>query len=33
MIAAAGIRSPDDEPLLHFARFQDVRLWWPVRVR
>ena len=33
MIAAAGIRSPDGEPLLHFAKFQDVRLWWPVRVR
>lgn len=33
MIAAAGIRPSADEPLLHFARFQDVRLWWPVRVR
>ena len=33
MIAAAGIRTPDHPPLLHFAAFQDVRFWWPVRVR
>lgn len=33
MIAAAGVPAADDAPLLHFSRFQDVRLWWPVRVR
>jgi hypothetical protein len=33
MIAAAGIGAPGHEPLLHFSEFQDVRLWWPVRVR
>jgi uncharacterized protein YqjF (DUF2071 family) len=33
MIAAAGIRAPRHEPLLHFSEFQDVRFWWPVRVR
>lgn len=33
MIAAAGIRHIAGEPLLHYARFQDVRLWWPQRVR
>ncbi|MBY0497281.1 MAG: DUF2071 domain-containing protein [Cyanobacteria bacterium] len=33
MIAAAGVRAQGDAPLLHFAAFQDVRLWWPVRVR
>ena len=33
MIAAAGIRALGHEPLLHFAAFQDVRFWWPVRVR
>ena len=33
MIAAAGIRSTEGPPLLHFSAFQDVRVWWPVRVR
>ena len=33
MIAAAGVGAPGHEPLLHFAAFQDVRFWWPVRVR
>lgn len=33
MIAAAGIRQLGHEPLLHYAAFQDVRFWWPVRVR
>ena len=33
MIAAAGLRAPGHDPLLHYARFQDVRCWWPVRVR
>jgi len=33
MIAAAGTRAVNQEPLLHFAAFQDVRLWWPTRVR
>ena len=33
MIAAAGIGAPGHAPLLHFAAFQDVRLWWPLRVR
>ena len=33
MIEAAGIRTPEHPPLLHFAAFQDVRFWWPVRVR
>jgi len=33
MIAAAGIRQLGQEPLLHFSSFQDVRFWWPVRVR
>ena len=33
MIAAAGIRQLGHEPLLHFSSFQDVRLWWPARVR
>lgn len=33
MIAAAGIRALKHEPVLHFAAFQDVRFWWPVRVR
>lgn len=33
MIAAAGIRPLGNDPLLHFSRFQDVRFWWPVRVR
>ena len=33
MIESARIRSEQDEPLLHFSKFQDVRLWWPVRVR
>jgi len=33
MIAAAGIRPLGHDPVLHFSAFQDVRLWWPVRVR
>ncbi len=33
MIDAAGVRAPDHEPVLHYAGFQDVRLWWPARVR
>ena len=33
MIEAAGIRTHEHPPLLHFAAFQDVRVWWPVRVR
>ena len=33
MIAAAGVGAPAHEPLLHFAAFQDVRFWWPARVR
>jgi uncharacterized protein YqjF (DUF2071 family) len=33
MIAAAGIRPLGNAPLLHYSRFQDVRFWWPVRVR
>ena len=33
MIEAAGIRVSEQPPLLHFAAFQDVRFWWPVRVR
>jgi uncharacterized protein len=33
MIAAAGVRQLGHEPLLHFSEFQDVRVWWPERVR
>jgi uncharacterized protein len=33
MIAAAGIEAAGGTPLLHFSAFQDVRFWWPVRVR
>jgi uncharacterized protein YqjF (DUF2071 family) len=33
MIAAASIRQLGHEPLLHYSAFQDVRFWWPVRVR
>jgi uncharacterized protein YqjF (DUF2071 family) len=33
MLAAAGVRAIGEAPLLHFSRFQDVRLWWPMRVR
>lgn len=33
MIAAAGVRALGHDPLLHFAAFQEVRVWWPVRVR
>ena len=33
MLAAAGLRQLGDEPLFHFAAFQDVRFWPPVRVR
>ena len=33
MISAAGVRPEEQPPLLHYAAFQDVRFWWPVRVR
>ena len=33
MIEAAGIRAAEHAPVLHFAALQDVRFWWPVRVR
>lgn len=33
MLAAAGVRTLGDGPLLHFSAFQDVRAWLPVRVR
>ena len=33
MLAAAGVHAIDRDPILHFSAFQDVRLWWPVRVR
>jgi uncharacterized protein YqjF (DUF2071 family) len=33
MLAAAGVRAIDHDPVLHFSSFQDVRLWWPRRVR
>jgi uncharacterized protein YqjF (DUF2071 family) len=33
MLAAARVRPLSPEPLLHFSAFQDVRLWWPRRVR
>jgi len=33
MIDAAGVRAATHEPLLHFSTFQDVRFWWPARVR
>jgi uncharacterized protein YqjF (DUF2071 family) len=33
MLSAAGVGALEHEPLLHFAAFQDVRFWWPVRVR
>jgi uncharacterized protein YqjF (DUF2071 family) len=33
MLAAARVGQLGHEPLLHFSAFQDVRLWWPVRVR
>jgi uncharacterized protein YqjF (DUF2071 family) len=33
MLAAAGVRAVGHDPLLHFSTFQDVRFWWPVRVR
>jgi uncharacterized protein YqjF (DUF2071 family) len=33
MIAAARIRQLGDEPLFHYSSFQDVKFWWPVRVR
>jgi uncharacterized protein YqjF (DUF2071 family) len=33
MISAAGVRAIGNDPLLHFSAFQDVRFWWPVRVR
>jgi uncharacterized protein len=33
MLAAAGVRAIGHDPLLHFAEFQDVRFWWPERVR
>ena len=33
MISAAGIGTTQDAPLLQFAAFQDVRFWYPKRVR
>jgi len=34
MLAAASVRPlAAQRPLLHFAAFQDVRFWWPQRVR
>jgi len=33
MATAAGLAVNDEAPLLHFSSFQDVRFWWPVRVR
>ena len=33
MIAAAGIRQLEQEPLFYFSAFQDVRVWLPTRVR
>jgi hypothetical protein len=33
MLTAAGVRPIDDTPLLQFSGFQDVRVWWPQRVR
>jgi uncharacterized protein len=33
MITAAGVRVDEDAPLLRFSAFQDVRVWWPLRVR
>ena len=33
MLAAAGVGQPGHPPLLHYAAFQEVRFWWPGRVR
>ena len=33
MLAAAGVRASGHDPILHVSAFQDVRLWWPFRVR
>jgi uncharacterized protein YqjF (DUF2071 family) len=33
MLEAVGLPRPAHPPLLHFAEFQDVRFWWPRRVR
>jgi uncharacterized protein YqjF (DUF2071 family) len=33
MLAAANVSAVEHDPLLHFSSFQDVRFWWPVRVR
>lgn len=33
MISAAGIRASTHAPVLHFAKYQEVRFCWPVRVR
>lgn len=33
MLAAAGVHASTSHPLLHYAAFQDVRFWWPQRVR
>jgi uncharacterized protein len=32
MADAAGITLPDDDPVLHFARYLDVKVWRPMRV-
>jgi uncharacterized protein len=33
MLTAAGLHQLGNGALLHFSEFQDVRLWWPNRVR
>jgi uncharacterized protein YqjF (DUF2071 family) len=33
MVSATGVRVVDEQPLLHYSDFQDVRFWWPDRVR
>jgi uncharacterized protein YqjF (DUF2071 family) len=33
MLAAAGVHTIGDDPLLQFSAFQDVRVWLPQRVR
>jgi len=33
MLEAAGLPAPSARPVLHFATFQDVRFWWPERVK
>ena len=33
MAKAAGIELPPDKPLLHFSKFLEVLIWWPVRIQ